>query len=205
MTFDPTANDTDLGSGTLAMTSSTALPAGEGDLACSATACVYSPPATGFSGTASATYTVADVTGAGTAGTAGITIFVDIPALTPSSFVASDATGTAVSIGTWTGSTTTTAAVAVCIAGRVSATISWQSNPGATSRALERRLAGSTTGPWIPLANLSASTTAYVDTQLGEGNAYQWQVRPDNHRWRGDFSPPSEVSTEPAAVNAAGC
>ena len=201
--FDPTANDTNLSSGTLAITASSALPAGEGDLACSRASCVYTPPTTGFTGSVSASYTVAD--SSGSTSTANITIFVDAPALTSSGYVASSSTGTTISVGSWQGSTAVTAAAGICTAGRVSTTLSWQPLAGTTSWALSRRLAGNTPGPWIALSSLPASATTYVDGQLGEGNAYQWQVRPDNNRWSGVFSPPSPISEQPAAVNAAGC
>jgi len=205
ITFDPTANDTDSFPGILSIVSSTALPAGQGDLACSKTFCVYTPPSAGFTGTASATYSVSDNAGNGTAATADITIFVDVPVITSPGATASNSTGTAVTIGAWSNSTTVTAAASVCVAGRVSTAISWQPNTAATSWTLERRLTGSSPGPWIPLATLPAATTTYVDTQVGEGNAYEWQVRPDHHRWRGAFSLPSAARAQPAAVNAAGC
>lgn len=209
VTFDPTANDTDANTGTLSIVSHTGLPMGYGAISCGDASCTFMPPATGLGGTAQASYTAADVSPAGAAGPSSgptsITVFVDPAPAATTGFSATDTTSAAVASGSWTGTTVTSVEPSLCTAGRVSTAISWRPIPGASSYALQRRLTGTTPGPWIPLAELAAGATKYIDGQLGEGNTYQWQVRPDNHRWHGEFSPPSAASTEPAAANAAGC
>jgi hypothetical protein len=209
ITFDPTANDTGAGVIPLSITSSTNLPASQGHLACSDEACVFTPPTSEFTGTTHADYTVAEASPSdgriSPSSSSSITIFVDMAPFAPKGFVASVSTQVALSAGTNSGSTVVTVAAATCTDSRVSTTISWQPASRVTSWHLERRLANSTPGPWIALADLPTATTSYVDAQLGEGNAYQWQVRPDIDRWRGSFSPPSQISNQPPAVNAAGC
>jgi hypothetical protein len=208
VTFDPTANSTDPGTGSLAILSSSALPSAEGSLSCSGALCTFTPSAS-FTGIASATYREADVSPSGVQGTpsavATISIFVDPAPLDATGFVTGATTAVAVSTGTFAASTTTAVAAGNCSSGRPSTAVSWQASPGATSWVVQRRSTGATTGDWITVATLPASALSYLDAQLGEGNSYQWQVRPDLGRWMGSFSAPSAVSGQAPAVDARGC
>ena len=57
----------------------------------------------------------------------------------------------------------------------------------------------------MKVAELGSAATSFTDSRLGEGRAYQWQVRPDLQRWTGTFSPASAAITQPAATSALGC
>lgn len=207
VTFDPTANSTDFGTGSLEIASVAAPPAAVGSLSCTATLCTFTPSS--FTGVAEASYTDVDVSASGERGTASqaakISIFVDPPARGGGGFVAAATTQAAVTIGRWSASTAVTAAAGACTSGRPSTTISWQASQGTTSWAVQRRTAGSGSADWITVATLPANSVAFTDSAVGEGNPYEWRVRPDLDRWAGTFSAPSAVSSELAATTALGC
>lgn len=208
VTFDPTANSTDPGAGSLVVVSSSPVPEATGALSCTAALCTFTP-STSFTGIAQATFTEADVSASGSQGAtsdaATISIFVDPPPLNPTGFVTAAIASAGVSVGTWTGSTTVNAAAGVCDSGRPSTTITWQPSPDATSWVVQRMAAGSTGADWITVAVLPRASLSYLDSQLGEGNSYLWRVRPDLKRWAGTFSSVSAVSSEPVALNSLGC
>ena len=212
--FSPLANDSnsvrDTAVADLSITGVTAVPAGQGTLSCDATDCVYQPPSAGFIGTATATYTARSRAGSASSPnpTATITIFVDPAAIQMNGFTDTQNTAATVPVGTWTSTASTPTIVAACSSGRPTATVSWTAVAGTITWVVERRYVASvsapSTAPWVEVASIPAASLSFTDALLGEGNNYQWQVRPDLHRWAGVFSPSGSAVTS-AAMSAAGC
>ena len=204
----PLANDSDsvwdAASTSLTISGVSALPDGEGTISCAKTTCTYQPPTTGFTGTATVSYTTESQTAPPPA-TTTITIFVDPVPLQSTGFT--DTTSSAVSapVGTWTSSTPMPAAVTTCSSGRPVATVSWGTVAGATTWLVERRYTATSPGLWVKVASLPAASNGFVDALLGEGNNYQWRVRPDMQRWTGVFSSASVSTTASPAVSVGGC
>jgi uncharacterized repeat protein (TIGR01451 family) len=208
VTIDPRANDTDADGDALAITVATP-PAGlPGALACSAALCTYRPPAAGAAGSSAVAYTITDrpaAPGSGSSASSTLTVFLDPAPLAPRGFTHRDDASLGAGTGTWTSTTTVTSATASCVAGRPVTAVAWAAIPGATDLLVERRVAGTTPGAWIPVARLGGSATGFSDDRLGESRSYQWRVRPDLQRWVGVASAPSSAVVQPAAVSATGC
>ncbi|OUE24110.1 DUF7507 domain-containing protein [Clavibacter michiganensis] len=208
VTIDPRANDTDVDGDALAVTGATP-PAGlPGSFSCAAALCTYRPPATGPTGSFVVAYAITDrpaAPGTGIAASSTVTVFLDPAPLVPRGFTHRDDAGLGASTGSWTSTTTVTAATASCVAGRPVTAISWAQVPGATDQLVERRVAGTTPGAWITVARLAGTATSFSDDRVGESRSYQWRVRPDLHRWVGVASAPSIAVAQPAAVSAVGC
>ncbi|MFT2753019.1 Ig-like domain-containing protein [Clavibacter sp. Sh2088] len=206
--IDPRANDTDVDGDAIAITVATP-PAGlPGTLACSATLCTYRPPAAGATGSSVVAYTITDrpaAPGSGSSASSTLTVFLDPAPLAARGFTHRDDASLGAGTGTWTSTTTVTAATASCVAGRPVTAVAWAAVPGATDLLVERRVAGTTPGAWIPVARLGGSATGFSDDRLGESRSYQWRVRPDLQRWVGVASAPSSAVVQPAAVSATGC
>ncbi|QHC71592.1 Ig-like domain-containing protein [Rathayibacter sp. VKM Ac-2801] len=203
VTVAPLANDTDEDAGTTLALAGTSVPAGlRGSFSCSGSTCTYTPAADGWTGSATIAYTVSD--GALTAGST-ITVWVDPAPLVRRGFSGTGTTSGAVGIGAWTGSSVVATPVASCTAGRPSTLVSWSAAAGATGWTLERRLAGTTPGPWTVIAAPAASATSFTDDRVGEGRSYQWRVRPDLQRWLGVTSAASTAVAQPAVTTAGGC
>ena len=208
VTIDPRANDTDVDGDSLAITGATPPAALPGTFSCTAVMCTYRPPATGTPGSTAVAYAITDrpaAPGTGLAASSTITVFLDPAPLVPRGFTHRDETALGASTGTWTSTTTVTAATASCVAGRPVTAVAWSAVPGATDQLVERRLAGTTPGAWITVARLSGSVTSFSDDRVGEARSYQWRVRPDLQRWVGVASAPSAAVAQPAAVSAVGC
>ncbi|PPI24259.1 cell wall anchor protein [Rathayibacter sp. AY1B1] len=203
VTVAPLANDTDEDAGTTLSLAGTSVPAGlRGSFSCSGSTCTYTPAADGWTGSATIAYTVSD--GALTAGST-ITVWVDPAPLVRRGFSGTGTTSGAVGLGAWTGSSVVATPVASCTAGRPSTLVSWSAAAGATGWTLERRLAGTTPGPWTVIAAPAASATSFTDDRVGEGRSYQWRVRPDLQRWLGVASAASTAVAQPAVTTAGGC
>jgi uncharacterized repeat protein (TIGR01451 family) len=208
VTIDPRANDTDPTGDALAITGAPQPAALRGTLTCSAALCTYVPPTDGWTGSVAVTYTITDRPAApatGITATSTLTVFVDPAPLTSRGFTDRADTSLGVSVGTWTSTSTITAAAASCVAGRPVTAIAWTAAPGATDWIVERRLAGTTPGSWITAARLPGTATTYSDDRVGESRTYQWRVRPDLQRWVGIASAASPAVLQPAAVSAGGC
>ncbi|WP_108742718.1 DUF7507 domain-containing protein [Clavibacter michiganensis] len=206
--IDPRANDTDVDGDALAITGATPPAALPGSFSCSAVLCTYRPPTTGTAGSTAIAYAITDRPGApgtGIAATSTITVYLDPAPLVPRGFTHRDDAALGASTGTWTSTTTVTAATASCVAGRPVTALAWTAVPGATDQLVERRLAGTTPGAWITVARLAGTVTSFSDDRLGESRSYQWRVRPDLQRWLGVASAPSVAVAQPAAVSAVGC
>jgi uncharacterized repeat protein (TIGR01451 family) len=208
VTVEPLANDTDPDGDALAITGATP-PAGlRGAFSCTATACTYTPPADGWTGSVAIPYAITDrpaAPGTGLAAASTVTVFVDPGPLAPRGFTDRDDAALAAATGAWTSTTTVTQATASCVAGRPVTALAWSPTAGTTDWLVERRLAGATPGAWITVARLGAAATTFSDGRVGESRSYQWRVRPDLHRWLGVASAPTAAVTQPAAVSAAGC
>ncbi|KZX20095.1 Ig-like domain-containing protein [Rathayibacter tanaceti] len=199
----PLANDTDHDAGTTLTLAGTSTPTGvRGTFSCSGSTCTYTPAADGWTGSIPITYTVSD--GALTAG-GTITVWVDPAPLTRRGFTGTDTTSGAIGLGAWTRSSVVATPVASCTVGRPSTLVSWAPVVGATAWTVERRLAGTTPGPWTVVATPAASATSITDDRVGEGLSYQWRVRPDLQRWLGVSSAASTAVAQPAATSARGC
>ncbi|PPG78041.1 cell wall anchor protein [Rathayibacter sp. AY1D7] len=203
VTVAPLANDTDEDPGTTLALAGTSVPAGlRGTFSCSGSTCTYTPATDGWTGSATIAYTVTD--GALTAG-GTITVWVDPAPLVRRGFSGTGSTSGAVGLGAWTSSSVVATPVASCTAGRPSTLVSWSAATGATGWTLERRLAGTTPGPWTVIAAPAASATSFTDDRVGEGRSYQWRVRPDLQRWLGVASAASTAVAQPAVTTAGGC
>ncbi|MBF4631221.1 cell wall anchor protein [Clavibacter michiganensis subsp. phaseoli] len=208
VTIDPRANDTDVDGDALAITGATPPAALPGSFSCTAALCTYRPPAAGTPGSTVVAYAITDrpaAPGTGTAASSTITVHLDPAPLVPRGFTHRDDATLGASTGTWTSTTTVTAATASCVAGRPVTALAWTAVPDATDQLVERRLAGTTPGAWITVARVAGTVTAFSDDRLGESRSYQWRVRPDLQRWVGVPSAPSTAVAQPAAVSAAGC
>nr|WP_228495042.1 Ig-like domain-containing protein [Clavibacter sp. VKM Ac-2873] len=208
VTIDPRANDTDVDGDSLAITGATPPAALPGTFSCTAVLCTYRPPATGTPGSTVVAYAITDrpsAPGTGLAAASTITVLLDPAPLLPRGFTHRDDTALGASAGTWTSTTTVTAATASCVAGRPVTAVAWSAVPGATDQLVERRIAGTTPGAWITVARLSGSATSFSDDRVGEARSYQWRVRPDLQRWVGVASAPSAAVAQPAVVSAVGC
>ncbi|PPF23819.1 DUF7507 domain-containing protein [Rathayibacter rathayi] len=203
VTVAPLANDTDEDAGSTLTLAGTSTP-GElrGAFSCSGSTCTYTPAADSWTGSATIAYTVSD--GTLSAGST-ITVWVDPAPLTRRGFTGSDATSGAIGLGAWTRSSVVATPVASCTAGRPSTLVSWSAAAGATGWTLERRLAGTTPGPWTAIATPAASATSFTDDRVGEGRSYQWRIRPDLQRWLGVASAASTAVAQPAVATAGGC
>ncbi|PPG58173.1 cell wall anchor protein [Rathayibacter sp. AY1C7] len=203
VTVAPLANDTDEDPGTTLALAGTSVSAGlRGTFSCSGSTCTYTPATDGWTGSATIAYTVTD--GALTAG-GTITVWVDPAPLVRRGFSGTGTTSGAVGPGAWTSSSVVATPVASCTAGRPSTLVSWSAAAGATGWTLERRLAGTTPGPWTVIAAPAASATSFTDDRVGEGRSYQWRVRPDLQRWLGVASAASIAVAQPAVTTAGGC
>ncbi|WP_237581985.1 DUF7507 domain-containing protein [Clavibacter phaseoli] len=208
VTIDPRANDTDVDGDALAITGATPPAALPGSFSCTAALCTYRPPAVGSPGSTVVAYAITDrpaAPGTGMAASSTITVYLDPAPLVPRGFTHRDDATLGASTGTWTSTTTVTAATASCVAGRPVTALAWTAVPDATDQLVERRLAGTTPGAWITVARVAGTVTAFSDDRLGESRSYQWRVRPDLQRWVGIPSAPSTAVAQPAAVSAAGC
>lgn len=208
----PLANDTDDSPGTLVMTASSVIHAGQGTLTCSTFGCTYVPPTAGFTGTVLASYSAATQALDGTVGpsaTSTITIFVDAAPLVKHGFTSSASTDPIISAGEWTQTATVANPVSSCVEGRPQSFITWTASSRATSWLIERRLAaavlGATDGAWVPIATVDGGETSFVDHRVGESQSYEWRVRPDLFRWSGVASDASSQSLVPASTSAVGC
>lgn len=209
VTFMPLANDLDIDAIDPLRVSAINVPAGtHGNVSCGATTCTYTPAADGWTGVISVGYTMSD-RAAGDANaltsSAVIRIYVDPVRQTARSFTDAETVATTATIGSWSSSSTALSPAGICVAGRPSTTVSWIAAPEATRWVVQRRLAGTTPGAWVNVALLPGASTSFQDTRLGEGNSYQWRVRPDLQRWQGNFSAATAASTQSAVANAAGC
>jgi uncharacterized repeat protein (TIGR01451 family) len=209
ITITPLVNDTDLDTADVLRISSTTAPEGiRGTLGCGSTTCTYTPASDGWTGTITVGYTVADradgVSGA-LSSTASIVIYVDARRQAPIGFHDAVTIAAGASIGGWNPTTTTLSPAGTCVAGRPTASVSWLPVFNTTQWVVQRRLAGAQPGEWGTVALVPGSSTSFQDTRLGEGNSYQWRVRPDLHRWAGTYSPASAPSSQSPAANAGGC
>ena len=205
--IQPLANDTDPDPGDVLRLSGTTPPADmKGTFTCAGNACSYTPD-NAWTGQITIPYTLTDdsTQAPGPLSSSGtIRIFVDPPAMVAQGF--NDKTGRdqSTSLSSWSTSTTMGTPGAVCTAKRPAAVLSWQDKPGTTTWVLERRLGGTIPGSWVTAAILPPGTTTFTDTRVGEGQTYQYRIRPDLYRWPGTFSPTAAVTLAPAA-SATGC
>lgn len=208
ITVQPLANDTDPDTGDVLRLSGTTPPADmRGTFTCAGNACSFTPD-NAWTGQITIAYTVTDDSNQapGALSTSGmIRIFVDPPPLVPTGFHDETGHDHTASLASWSQSTTLGVPAAVCTANRPAVVLSWQDTPGATAWVLQRRLDGTTPGPWVTAAILEPGITTFTDTHVGESHTYQYRIRPDQYRWPGTFSPTTAAVTLPPAVNATGC
>lgn len=203
VTVSPLANDTDEDAGTTLTLAGTSAPTGlHGTFSCSAATCTYTPAADGWTGSITIAYTVSD---SALTASSTIAVWVDPAPLARQGFTGTDSTSGATGLGAWTRSSVVATPVASCTAARPSTLVSWAPVSGATGWSLERRLAGTTPGPWTVVATPAAAATSFTDDRVGEGRSYQWRIRPDLQRWLGVASAASTAVAQPAVASAGGC
>lgn len=192
----------------LAITAVSELTPAEGQITCDATSCRYVPPTSTFTGVTRATYSVSTTPGSAELLTGSITISVDPTPLVTRGFSAAASSAPTVALA-GLGTPLAPTAVVSCTDKRPATTVRWLPNadgaPHNTTWVLERRVAVTTPGTWVGVAVLPASTTSFTDYLVGEGQTYQWRLRPDLNLWQGTFSPASLATSQPDATSAVGC